>query len=194
LVRQLPDHPTGITGCKYIRRNVAGYHAAGTDYATRANGDTWIDDGAAADPDVVLNPHRPGRFQPGSAYCCIQRMGGGIDLHCRANQHVVADLHLGTVQYHAIEVEEDGLAQVNVAAVVALEWRLDPDLAAAGTEQFSQQIAAFFQLLRPAVIECLEQFPRPPPLQYQLIVARVIELSPQHLVLFRRHKVSWLVM
>ena len=68
----------------------------------------------------------------------VHRMRGGVDLHGRAEQRVVADADLAHVEHDAVEVEEALAAEVDVRAVVAKERRLHPDIVAAGAEQLAQ--------------------------------------------------------
>ena len=49
-----------------------------------------------------------------------------------------ADRYLGHVEDHAVEVEEDVIADVDVAAVVAVEGRLQPQVSPAAAKQLLQ--------------------------------------------------------
>ncbi|MCK6456405.1 MAG: hypothetical protein L6Q92_07730 [Phycisphaerae bacterium] len=53
----------------------------------------------------------------------------------------------GAVKYHAAEVQIGPVAELDIFAVVAIEWRLDPDLLAAMAEQLAQQRLAPFLIV-----------------------------------------------
>src|SRR5690606_475593 len=61
---------------------------------------------AAAHPHVVADVHRQGRLEPLAALTGVQRVCGRIDVDTGAKQDVAADVHLGGIEDHAVEVEE----------------------------------------------------------------------------------------
>jgi hypothetical protein len=100
------------------------------------------DDGAAADPGVVADPHRASEFEAATPRFGIPGMVGGIDLHRRPNLGAIADRHFDDIEDHAIEVQEDPVAETDVVAIVAKERRADHGARADMTETLGQQRVA----------------------------------------------------
>src|ERR1044071_1663775 len=57
-----------------------------------------------------------------------------VDLDRRRKEHIVADGHLGAIEYHAVEIEKHLRPQGDVCPVVAEKRRLDPDVRLAPEE------------------------------------------------------------
>src|SRR3954468_3989305 len=85
----------------------------------------------------------------------------GVDLNGGAKQCEVPDAHGAHVEDHTIEVEEHALSKMDVRAVVAVEGRLHPPLAAAASEQLGQNAATLLLFALARAIECLAQIARP---------------------------------
>src|SRR6187401_289981 len=117
--------------------HVARDDAAGADDGARADADAGADDGAAADPDVVADGDRLAGLQR-AALRVIEGMQRRVDLHRRADETEVADLHGADVEDHAVEVEVDATAERDVGTEIAEERRLDVDLVTAGGEELLQ--------------------------------------------------------
>src|SRR5690606_27614649 len=117
----------------------AGHHAAGADHGPVTDAHAGEDQRAAADPGILADLDRPAVF-PAAALLRVQRMQRREDLHAGAEQREAADAHRADIEHHAVEVEEDALAEFDVGAVVAPEGRLHPDAVAAPAEQLAQDL------------------------------------------------------
>lgn len=58
----------------------------------------------AADPHIVADGDRIGVFQPFVAALDVQRVPGGVEAAVRRDEHIVAELHLGTVEDDCVVV------------------------------------------------------------------------------------------
>lgn len=122
-VRMCPYPPRRVPCHRRIVRNVLGDHAAGPDDAALANRDSGADDDPAAQPAVFADADAVAGFDGLSAFYVIKRMLRREQLDLGTNQHMVFNVDVGPVQEHAIEVDEDAFADVEVAAVIAIERR-----------------------------------------------------------------------
>jgi hypothetical protein len=127
------DHTTRITRGEYFSRQVTGYYAAGTDHGAIANVDSRTKNRTAPHPHVAANFNWLAEFLL-AAQGGIQRMRGGIDLHRRPKQCVVADPHLTDIEHDTIEIEENPIAEKDVLALVAEKRRQHPNRFSAATE------------------------------------------------------------
>lgn len=169
-----------------IRRDVAGDHAARADDTARADGHPGAEDGAAAHPHVRADVDGFGEL-PRAAQAGIEGVGGGVDLHGRAEHGVVADGDRGHVEHHAVEVEEHPLAEQDVDPVVAEERRLQSYRVAVPAEQLPQEAAAFLRHGLAGRVQILAEVPRPvaPPDQFH--VMGIVQLPADHLFPCSRH-------
>src|SRR5690606_34531747 len=108
-------------GRQHAGRDVFRHHGARADDGAVADAHARQDDGTAAGPDVVADVHGLGRLEARTAGRGLQRVGGRVDVHARAEQHVAADVHFRGVENHAVKVEKHSVAQVDVGAVVAVK-------------------------------------------------------------------------
>ena len=86
-------------------------------------GDAWADDGPAANPAVIADPHRLVVGGPVASLQIVHGVGGGVDLYVGASSTWLP-MHLAHVEYGDVEVEEGLLADVDVAAEFAGEGGL----------------------------------------------------------------------
>jgi hypothetical protein len=110
-----------------------GDDAARADDALRADPHAGANDRTAADPHVGADRDRLTELLP-ATQLRVERVGGGVDLHRRAEQGVVTDFDAANVEDDAVEIEEALLPQVNVRPVVAEERRLHPHVPSARAE------------------------------------------------------------
>ena len=144
-VRMCPYPPRRVPCHRRVVRDVLGDHAAGPDDASLANRDSGADDDPAAQPavfaDALANRDSGADDDPAaqpavfadadavagfdglSAFYVIKRMLRREQLDLGTNQHMVFNVDVGPVQEHAIEVDEDAFADMEVAAVIAIERR-----------------------------------------------------------------------
>src|SRR5690606_26284061 len=122
----LADYAARTAGRDHARRHVAGHHAASPDSRAVSDGDAAQDDGARADPAVLADGDGfvdgPAadpltRFVEPGAPLRLHRMPRGEELHARRDHAAVADPDVGAVEKDAVEVDVDGLADVDVLAV-----------------------------------------------------------------------------
>src|SRR6185312_6331995 len=117
----------------------------------------------------------------------IERMQRRVDLYRRTKERVASDANRTDVQHDAIEVEENALAELDVAAVVAKERRLHPYGVAARAEQVAQDASARFLFRFARGIQCLTQVSCPLSRCRELGIRRIVQIASQHLVAFARH-------
>ena len=111
--------------------NNSGWHvlrhdAASTDDAAITDRDAGTDDRLAADPNIVADRDRLAEFLS-SPLLRVQRMRGGIDVNAGSEKDVAPDPHFANVQDHAIEVEVDLLAKINIGPVVTAKGWFQPN-------------------------------------------------------------------
>ena len=133
------DDAGRISGHDGIGRDVAGYHRAGSDHGSVAHGDARQDGGAPADPHAVADGDGLGPLDAGVAGLGLQWMAGGVDAHVRADEYMVAETDHGFVQDGEVEVGEETVADLDVAAVVTAEGRVDVYVPAATSQDGAQQ-------------------------------------------------------
>ena len=122
-VRMCPYPPRRVSCHRRVVRDVLGDHAAGPDDAALANRDPGADDDPAAQPAVLADADAVAGFDGLSAFYVIKWMLRREQLDLGTNQHMVFNVDVGPVQEHAIEIDEDVFADVEVAAVIAIERR-----------------------------------------------------------------------
>ena len=146
-----------------------------------ADADAGADDGAAADPGVVADGDRLAGLQR-AALRVIEGMQRRVDLHRRAEETEVADLHGADVEDHAVEVEVDAAAERDVGTEVAEERRLDVDLVTAGGEELLQDRTAR-RIVRVADrVQRVTEIVRARARRDELRIEGVIELAGEHLL------------
>lgn len=109
----------------------------------------------------------------------VQRMRRRVDLHGGPEQDIAADPHVGGIE-HAIEVEEDAIAQSNLLAVVAVERRFYANRFADRAEQFriKGMSRGFVGGRR---IDSMQQLPSLLARQDELGVGGIIKFAAEHL-------------
>src|SRR5690606_17392734 len=114
--------------------------AAGADDGLRSDGHTRTEDRSAAHPHVGADGDRLAKLLRATKLS-VHRMRGGVDLYRWPEEGEITDPDFAYIEHHAIEVEVDPLAEMDVAAVVAVERWLHPDSVAAAAKQFLQNLA-----------------------------------------------------
>lgn len=186
LIGDRTNHPAGVAGCKHALGEVPRYDASRADHSPGADAYARANDSPAPDPHV--RPDLDGlTILLLAAKLRVERMGGRVDLHRRAEQDVVPDVGLADVQYDAVEVEEALRPQMDVRAVIAVERRLHPHVLAAAAEEIPQEAPPLLLLTFAGRIEILTQAPRTASRLHQLRVVRVVQLAAQHFLSLGRH-------
>ena len=111
----------GIPDRQHAVRNVLHNDAAAANDHIAADGDTWHDLHACADPDVVADRDGTGVLQPLIAPFRVKRMTSRIEPAVRRDKNVVAKGHLCTVKDNRIVVGKEVFTDGNIAAVIAPE-------------------------------------------------------------------------
>src|SRR5579883_333148 len=185
-LRNSTHHAARIPHCQHARGNIPGHHTTCANHGTVANGDTGADDRSATDPHVRANHHGLAEFA-GLAQFGIEGMCRGVDLHGRANQCASANAHFADVQHHTIEVEVDAFAEMNLGAVVAIEWRLKPDRIATGAEKCDKEQSAGCFVRLVCGVQFPEQITSTSASYHQFRVKRVIQFAREHFLTLGAH-------
>jgi hypothetical protein len=119
-------------------RDIAGNDRTRPDDRIVADGNSWKDHGASADPDVRADANRAPIFKICQSNCRVTRMVGSIDLDGRPNLGAVTDGDRSNVQKHTVEVEEDALAEMDVVSIVDEEGGTYDAAVADRTEELLQ--------------------------------------------------------
>jgi hypothetical protein len=109
-------------------------------------------------------------------------MGGGVDLDCRCDHDMVADMYLIVVQNGTHPIQIDMIADVDVVAVAAVEGGLYERTLTDLTQQLLENGPSFRYGFRQII--AAEQFLGPPTLGFQVRIKAVVDVSSQHLLLF----------
>ncbi len=115
-------------------------------------------------------------------------MGGGVDLHRRAEHRPRADAHRTHVEHDTVEVHVDARAGVDVVAVVAVEWRLEVDGGIGVGQQLGHDGPVGGLVGRVGRVQPQRQLAGAPALGHQLGVGGDVQLAGQHLLFFGRHE------
>ena len=115
------------------------------------------DDDIAADPDVVLDVHRDRVLTSVGAQRGLDRVPRRADADVRPEHDAVADVDVGIVDDHEVEVRVEALADEDVRPVRREERPLDPHRVAHRPQQLAQQSRPLGGLARPGVVEVVEQ-------------------------------------
>ena len=129
---QMAHDTTGVAYGKAVGRNGFRYDAAGTDDTVFADGYAGQQNCTAADPDVVFDSYGFGiivekgmtavRRPVGQKSCSdIYGMSGGVNLHIRGNQYIIADGYFIAVDESAVDIDDDIAADFCIDAVIAVK-------------------------------------------------------------------------
>lgn len=84
---------------------------------------TGVEDGLAANPDVVTNAHSFPVLGPFGAFCRLYRMRRRVEMGSRSNRTVVPDIHSADVQDDTVEIRTEILTSVDIVPVIATKGR-----------------------------------------------------------------------
>lgn len=158
---------------------------AGSDHDVIADGDAGPDDGIAAKPDIVADCHRLAVFTPGISGCRFEWMRRRVNTDFWGHHAIVADDNVADIKDDAIVIREKILADMDVAAVIAIEWRPDVEQLACFAKNIFQHWAA---VLDHFLIEFSCRLPRFAVKRSQLRVCRVVHFPRQHFFQFCFHR------
>src|SRR5690348_3831775 len=108
----------GIAGNRHSRGDVSRDDASGADDGAICDRYARQDDGAAANPDVTPDPHGSTEFETAPSDVRISRVVGRVDMHARADLTAIADDDADDVEKHAVEIDEDIVAEPDVVPVI----------------------------------------------------------------------------
>lgn len=160
------------------------YNAAGTDGDVVADGNSWKDGDAAANPAVVTDGDGLCPFLPCVAFHGVGAVAGGVDADVGADEAVVADGDEGLVEDGKAKVGEEAFAHADVLAVVAVEGLVDEGVVVGLAEYALQECVAFLQqggthmVVLPAEVFHFVEFPD------EFLVVGLIDEAGGHFFLF----------
>ena len=144
----LPNYSARIAVCQRVSRNILRHHAATTDDTIIPDGYAWHDAHLRPYPNVIPDGDRFGILQASSSLLHIERMPCGIKSTVGSHEYIVAKLHLGSIQYHAVHIAIEVLSYLNVIAIVAIERLLYQKLLARLAQEFPQYLPSPLQVGR----------------------------------------------
>ena len=101
------------------------------------------------------------------------------------DQHIVAELHPGAVEYHQIVIGKKVIADLDIIAVVAVERRNDRAILADLAAELFEQLALFFRFLRAQHIIVAAKILRVKAFLFQLLVTvRKVKHTLEHFLFF----------
>ena len=124
------SHPAGVADCDDVLRNRSGDDAARTDHAVAPDRHARKQNGAAADPDAVLDSDgtRDGSAESfarnvfgDDALGKARRVRPRIDLHVGSDEDVATDFDAVVVDEGAVHVDHDVVAEEDVAPQFAVK-------------------------------------------------------------------------
>jgi len=182
-------HPARISVSDAIRGNIARDDAPGTDDGTVTDRDSGADDDAAAEPDIV--PDGDGLCNAaGTALFRIDGMRRRINLNIRGDPATVADLDSIRIENRAVEIKITAVPDKNIFAEVAVERRLDVDIAPDRAEKFTERLFTDFNILQFGIVDCMHQ-PLAGETHAERVLIRILEMNAVNTAeAFFHHKVS----
>lgn len=133
------DNTSRIATHYCIRGDIFGDNAAGTNYGIVADGDTGQNRSPTPNPYAVADADRFGPFHTGIASLRFKRMAGGVDAYIRPDEDIIADSDTRLIEYGQIEIGEEILTDVDIAAIVAAERLIHMKLLATVLHHFTKQ-------------------------------------------------------
>ena len=108
-------------------------------------------------PDIIADDDRPPAHDTAVAFLRLQRVYHRADARVRADKHIVADGHIGFVEYRQVEIAREIIAYMDIKAEITSKWRIDDATVADTLEYLAQQLVAPFFLRRRDRIEFIAQ-------------------------------------
>lgn len=140
-------HFRGVSDRDAARRDIAHDHRSSPDHASVSYRNAGADDSPGADPHIVADGNGQHIFERRTALFGINGMLRRVDQDARRKHDVAADPHLRPVEDHAIEIDEDMIAEMDVVSVIALERRHDQHALPHSAQQAGKNILAPVQLV-----------------------------------------------
>ena len=125
LLADLADDPTRVTGGHHPARDVFDDDRARADDDVVADADPGVDGDVGPDPDVVADMDGLAEFQLHVPHVLVDWVAGGVDADSRGQKDVVPDIDVAYVEDDQIVIGVEVFANVDMAAVIAMERRLD---------------------------------------------------------------------
>jgi hypothetical protein len=145
------DHPRRLPHNYAPRRHVSTHHRARRNRTALADAHARQDHHIAAHPDIVANDHRPRILHVVAPALHARLVRGGVDGHVGAEHDAVPDGDEPAVEDGQVEVGVEPRADLDVAAVVDVEGRLDEGLVVGHVAE---------QVLEPGQAELLQRVER----------------------------------
>lgn len=173
-------HLTGIAHGDGVSGNITDDNRTGTNRCAVADGDAGQHRHAASYPHVVADPYGARPLHAGVALLWIGGVTSRQQTHVGPDEHIVADRYLGLIENDEIEIGEEAVAHLDVAAIVAIERRVDDRTLTATAQHLAQSRLALLKagglnlIVAPHAVFIGKQT-----FQHHRVVA-VVGLSAQH--------------
>ena len=128
------------------------HHAAGSDDAVVADGDTGEHFHAAAEPDIVAHVDGLCGFGPGGPQLGIQGMQGGVEATLRGDFYIIAEGDLARIHENAVVVGKETVARFHVFAEAEEHRGLHIGILAQLAENLPQDPFSAFHIGRLGVV------------------------------------------
>lgn len=179
-VSYLPQHPAGIADGDHPGRDVTGDYASRSDDGVVPDGDIRQYDGAAANPYAVADADVARDESPGHTLGGVQSVVGVIKSHIRTDEHLVADMHVPAIEYHAAEIYVHFIPNRDVLSELAAEIRFYPDIPSHGLEKPPHNVKTLLRLIVFSPVVFAEEFFRLHPAVEQITVEIIVDFAGLH--------------
>ena len=119
------NHPARHTRRNDPGRDIMRHHAARADDRTLTNRHAAADRGVCTNPDIILQCDGGGSTDTVTALFRINSVTRTGKAYPRRNKSSVADMYRGSVQNHAVVVDDCQTVRVDIKAIVTVKTRLN---------------------------------------------------------------------
>src|SRR3954454_21985390 len=138
---------------------------------------TRADYRAPSDPHVIPNLDRHATLKTNPSLGGAHRVRRSIDLHRRTEQHARADQNRRYIQDDTVEVKVDLVAECDIATIVAVERRFDPDALTRRGNQLPDDAGTLVGLVSGCIVKPLEKSAGAESFRRELRIKRIIEFA-----------------
>ena len=115
------EHLAGIARCDDTGRNILRDNAAYNNYRAFPNRHACGDLHISAEPHIIFNVNGLCHTDTLSTLLRVDGVVDGIKAHIRSNQNMTADGYFGVVHQHTVRVDDNIIANGDIAAVLAMK-------------------------------------------------------------------------
>src|SRR6476469_90620 len=134
----MPDDSARIPRRHDVWGNIFDNNTACADRAIVANSDSWTNNTATANPNIIANINFSGEFSARKSNFRVCGVKSGVNLYVGPTQQILANVNSIAVENHAAKIHIQSVSSINITAVVAVERWLDFNFWANCTEQFCE--------------------------------------------------------